>query len=396
MSDATPILMPQLGNTMEEGTIVKWLVKEGDRVKAGDILFEVETDKATIEVEAEQEGRIARIVVGDGGTIEVKQPVAFLGEGEVATPAPENAGEAGYEGLKETRASLAETPPPPAPRTQEAEGRVKASPAARKAAEVLGVALDRVGRGSGPDGRILREDVEAFAASVARTSPPPAPSPSRLRRDEEGVRTPMSKMRRAIARNLAVSKQTIPHWYTRVTVDVEAMLAYYRREKALYPCSLNDVIVEACGRVIMEMPMFRSQADGDEIVEFPGVNIGLAVGMDEGLVVPVVRNVDGMNLKGIAAESRRVIENARQGKLEGVGEGVFTISNLGMFGVEEFAAIINPPEASILAVGAVREAVVVKDGAIKAGKVCTMTLCADHRLIDGVAAAKFVGRLKEV
>jgi pyruvate dehydrogenase E2 component (dihydrolipoamide acetyltransferase) len=203
-------------------------------------------------------------------------------------------------------------------------------------------------------------------------------------------------MRKAIARNLSVSKQTIPHWYTRITVDAEKMLAYQRREKALYPCSLNDVIVEACGRVIMEMPIFRSRIDGDDIVESPRVNIGLAVGLEEGLVVPVVRGVDGMNLKGIATESRRVIEAARGGKLEGVGEGVFTISNLGMFGVEEFAAIINPPEAAILAVGAVREDVVVKNGAIKAGRVCTMVLSADHRLIDGVAAAKFVARLKEV
>ena len=206
----------------------------------------------------------------------------------------------------------------------------------------------------------------------------------------------MDKMRRAIARNLTVSKQTIPHWYATITIDAEQMLAYYRTERALYPCTLNDVLIFACGRVIQEMPAFRSQVSGDEIVEFSSVDVGLAVALETGLVVPVVRGVDGMNLKGVATESRRVIEVAKSGKLEAVGEAVFTISNLGMFGVDEFAAIINPPEAAILAVGAVREAVVVKDGAMRAGKTMSVTLSADHRVIDGVTSARFLARLKEL
>ncbi len=382
-NDAIPILMPQLGNTMEEGTIVSWRVKDGDDVKPGDVLFEVETDKATIEVESEGGGKIT-IVAQPGDTIEIKQPVAYLsGAGSpIAPPKPEIAPSRSHEPVLEA-------------------GRQKISPAARKAAEVLGVALAGMEAGSGPGGRILREDVERAALSApavrkpAKAEPAVAPAPA-IKANPGGSRQPMSKMRKAIAKNLSLSKQTLPHWYTRVTVDAGPMLAYYKREKSLYPCSLNDVILQACARVIMELPMFRSQIDGDDLVQFEHVNIGLAVGQEEGLVVPVVRNVDGRNLKGIAEESRRVVEAARQGKVEGMGEGVFTISNLGMFGVEEFAAIINPPEAAILAVGAVREAVIAKDGAIRAGRVCTMTLSADHRLIDGTMAAKFVGRLKEV
>jgi pyruvate dehydrogenase E2 component (dihydrolipoamide acetyltransferase) len=203
-------------------------------------------------------------------------------------------------------------------------------------------------------------------------------------------------MRKAIAKNLTVSKQTVPHWYASITVDAEPMLAFYKTEKALYPCSLNDVLVYACGRVIQEMPQFRSQVSGDDVVEFPTVNIGLAVALETGLVVPVVKGVDSKNLKGVAAESRRVIDAAKDGKLEGIGEGVFTISNLGMFGVQEFAAIINPPESAILAVGAVREEVVVKDGAMRPGKKMTVTLSADHRIIDGVTSARFLARLKEL
>jgi pyruvate dehydrogenase E2 component (dihydrolipoamide acetyltransferase) len=220
--------------------------------------------------------------------------------------------------------------------------------------------------------------------------------PQAIPANQGGTRTPMPKMRKAIARNLSLSKQTVPHWYATISVEADAMLAYYKKEKALYPCSLNDVIIQAVGRVVMEMPEFRTQVDGDDLVLFGSANIGLAVALESGLVVPVVKGVDCLNLKGIAAESRRVIESAKSGKLEGVGEGVFTISNLGMFGVEEFAAIINPPESGILAIGSVREEVIVKDGAMRIGKKMSVTLSADHRVIDGVTSAKFLARLKEL
>ncbi len=382
----TPVLMPQAGNTMEEGTILKWLVKVGERVTSGQALFELETDKATIEVEAESDGRLARIVAPEGSTIPVLKPVAYLAESDseldaflAGRPAEGAAPQAPAQAASVVAAVVASAPV--------SGGRKKASPVARKAAEVLGVDLESIPFGSGPGGRILLEDVER----VGRAPVAPGPKPV-----AGGERVPMSRMRRAIAKNLTVSKQTIPHWYTRVTVDAGPMLAFYKGEKALYPCTLTDVLVQACSRAIMELPAFRSKVDGDDVVTYSGVSIGLAVSVDEGLVVPVVRGVDGMNLKGIASETRRVVEAARSGKLEGIGEGVFTISNLGMFGVEEFAAIINPPESAILAVGAVREAVVVKNGAMRPGKVMTMTLSADHRLIDGSMSAKFVGRLKEL
>jgi pyruvate dehydrogenase E2 component (dihydrolipoamide acetyltransferase) len=204
----------------------------------------------------------------------------------------------------------------------------------------------------------------------------------------------MSHMRKAIARNLLLSKQMIPHFYMRMTAAAEAMVTFYKTCKAQYPCSINDLIVLACARTIMEFPAFRSRIEGDEIVESPAANIGIAVGVDEGLLVPVVIGAERMSLRQIAAQTKQLAESARAGKIERMGQGCFTITNLGMFGAEEFAAIINPPEAAILAVGAVRDAAVVKDGVVCAGKVMTVTLSADHRIVDGMLAAKFLARLK--
>jgi pyruvate dehydrogenase E2 component (dihydrolipoamide acetyltransferase) len=380
---------------MEEGTIVRWLVKEGDRVKIGDVLYELETDKATIEVTAEEPGRIAKIVVADGQTAPVKSPVAYLSEGEVQAPA------IGTQPVEPAAAAPA-TPQAVAPRATPdtvptpddtlAPSRKRASPLARNAARELGIDIETLSAGSGPDGRILLEDVQRAADHPAVKQPSPVAATAM----PGGTRRAMSKMRRAIARNLALSKQTVPHFYLKLTVDAQPLLAFHKKEKALYPCSVTDVLIEACGRAIQEFPEFRSQVEGDEVVQFDHVNIGLAVALDDGLVVPVVRNVDSLNLKGIAAETRRLIDLARQGKPEFMGEGMFTISNMGMLGVDEFSAIINPPESAILAVGAVREEVVVKDGAMRAGKRMTLTLSCDHRIVDGALAAKFAARLKEL
>jgi pyruvate dehydrogenase E2 component (dihydrolipoamide acetyltransferase) len=203
-------------------------------------------------------------------------------------------------------------------------------------------------------------------------------------------------MRKAIATNLTTSKQNIPHFYLRLTIDAEAIMGFYRSYKARFKCSLNDVVLLAVGRAMHEFPAFRSRLEGDEIIELPTANIGLAVGLDNGLVVPVMRDVDRMSFQQVAGESRRLVEAARGGKVENMGTGSFTITNLGMFGVEEFAAIINPPESAILAVGTAREAVIVRDGAIKPGRVITMTLSCDHRIVDGMLGAKFAARLKEL
>ena len=203
-------------------------------------------------------------------------------------------------------------------------------------------------------------------------------------------------MRKAIARNLTLSKQTIPHFYAKLTVNAEAIYSFYQAEKAKYPCSLNDVIVLSCARVISQFPAFRSRLEGDELVILPTANIGIAVGMDDGLVVPVLIGAESMTLKQVGSESKRLAAAARAGKIEGMGQGVFTITNLGMFGVEEFSAIINPPEAAILAVGAAREEVIVSGGTLKAGRVMTLVLSSDHRIIDGTLAAKFLAELKKM
>ncbi|MFQ3586551.1 MAG: dihydrolipoamide acetyltransferase family protein [Fimbriimonadaceae bacterium] len=409
MSESTPnvvpILLPQAGNSMEEGTILAWRKRVGDVVKPGDVLYELETDKATIEVEAEAAGKIAKIVVDEGATAPVKTPVAYLAESEAdvdrflaasggsPTPPPDRVA---------TGSSVVGAPVPAGDVRPAAGGdtlaptRTRISPAARKAAESLGVDAAQAAPGSGPDGRVTRADVEALAFRRIQPAAPAASASPTAVAGEGGQRRPMPKMRRAIARNLQTSKQTVPHFYVKVTVDAGPLMAYYRREKAVYPCSVNDVIVSACARVLQEFPAFRSQIDGDDIVEFPHSNIGLAVALDDGLVVPVLVGAERLSLQGIAQETRRIVEAARQGKLEGVGTGVFTISNLGMFGTEEFSAIINPPESAILAVGAVREHVFAKDGSIRAGLALTMTLSCDHRVVDGATAARFAARLKEV
>ena len=202
-------------------------------------------------------------------------------------------------------------------------------------------------------------------------------------------------MRKAIARSVSLSKQTIPHFYVRLTIDAGPLLALYKEQKNASACTLNDIVALACGRVLRDFPSFRSRIDQDEVVEMPSANLGIAVGTEEGLVVPVITGADRLTLGQLAAESRRIIEMTRRGKVEGMGKGVLTITNLGMFGVEEFAAIINPPESAILAVGAVREDVIVQDGAMRAGRLMALTLSCDHRLVDGLLAAEFLGRLKK-
>ncbi|HYK88695.1 MAG TPA: dihydrolipoamide acetyltransferase family protein [Acidobacteriota bacterium] len=395
----TRITMPQAGQSMEEGTILCWRKSEGEQVRKGEILLEIETDKANVEVEAAESGVLRRILCPAGTTVPVRAPIAIL-----AGVAEDIASEVALAD-SELRSILADTsslngsaaptvagpasvaPPAVASRPSAAQrdatlGRIKASPAARKGARELGVELKEIGLGTGPGGRVLSSDV-VRAASQASAEPTGQP-----------VRRPLSGMRRAIARNLVTSKQSIPHFYMRLTIDAEPLTAFHRVEKAKYPCTLNDVLTFACARVIREFPVFRARIENEDLTEYPTANIGIAVGMEEGLRVPVLVAADRMSLREVAAQSRRIIDAAKVGKVEAMGQGVLTISNLGMYGVEEFAAIINPPEAAVLAVGAIREAVTVSKGAMRAGRVMTITLSADHRIIDGLAAARFLNRLK--
>ena len=387
-SQPTPILLPQAGNSMEEGTILAWRVKPGDRVKAGDVLFDLETDKATLEVEAEVAGRLSLILVKEGQTAAVKTPVAYFGENDAEVAALVGQAKPTSEGEKP---QVMFTPEPAAVKLDQADlfapSRQRVSPLARKAAIQKGVELTAI-TGSGPDGRVLLKDVLAAADSK------PINTVQAIKPIAGGERRPMTKMRKAIAKNLSISKQTLPHWYLKLSIEADALMSFYKKEKSLYPCSVNDVIVFAVSRALLEFPVFLDQVDGDDLVRRDSINIGLAVGLEAGLVVPVLKNADTLSLKGIAAETRRLIESAKVGKVEGMGEGVFTISNLGMLGVEEFSAIINPPESGILAVGAAREEVIVKDGAMRPGRRMTLTLSADHRTIDGTTGAQFMARLK--
>jgi pyruvate dehydrogenase E2 component (dihydrolipoamide acetyltransferase) len=418
-SAVTPIVMPQAGQSMEEGTLVKWHVKVGDRIAKGQIIFEIETDKATMEVEAVDAGRLARIVLPDGGMTKVKEPVGFLAENDADVDAylAQSGGgaPAAAETASDATAPSANTPAAggngnAGPAVVSETGRVRASPVARKIAADKGVDLASLGAGSGPGGRILSTDVLSAASNApasgapAAARPAAAPTPaftptpiSAAPASGEGVtRKRMSQMRKIIARNLLASKQNIPHFYLKLTIDAGPLFAFYQGEKAKYPVSLNDVVVAAVARAVMEFPQFRSRIEGDEIVTLPGANIGIAVGMDDGLVVPVVASAEQRSLQQIGQETKRIAVNARGGKIEGMGTGVFTITNLGMFGTDEFVGIINPPEAGILAVGAVREDVIVSGGTLRAGRVMTMTLSADHRVVDGMLAAKFMARLKEM
>ena len=392
-----PILMPKAGQSMEEGVIVKWHVQPGAKVNKGDILFEIETDKATMEVEATDSGRVARIVVAEGGNSPVLLPVAYLADNDADVDAfiAAQGGTAPATTASTELPTSTEKPSASAasPTAVTDTGRVKASPAARKIAAERGVDLSAIAQGSGPGGRILSTDVPATASAKPAVAPPAAPVP-------QGdlpagvVRKRMSRMRQAIARNLTLSKTTIPHWYINARINAGPLMTFYKSQKAKVGCSVNDVIVLACAKAIMEFPAMHSRVDGDTILEFPGANIGVAVGMDDGLVVPVILNAEQLTLAQLAVETKRLANQARAGKIENMGLGIFTISNLGMFGVDEFVAIINPPEAAILAVGVVREDVIVKDGAIKAGQTLSLTLSADHRLIDGTLGAQFMARLK--
>lgn len=388
---ATPILMPAASNTMEEGILVSWNVAQGDTIEVGQVICEIETDKATVEYESPSAGRLARIIAQENDAIPVKQPIAVLADNDadadafLATQGDASATTAASAPVAAAVASTSTAPRAavaPAPMT--AEGRVKASPAARKMAAQRGVDLALLGSGSGPGGRILSLDIDRADLSALVAS------------DGQPHRRAMPKMRRAIGLNLQRSKQNIPHFYLRLTIDATPLLTFYRQQKPLTGCTINDCIVLATGRAMAEFPAVRSQIDGDEIVEFPHANIGIAVGVEHGLVVPVVCGVDRMTLPQLAVEAKRVVENARNGKLDNVGLGNFTITNLGMFGIEEFAAIINPPESGILAVSAARESVIVQNGSMRPGHVMTMTLSADHRMVDGLIGAKFVARLKEI
>lgn len=269
-----------------------------------------------------------------------------------------------------------------APGTTNPRIRPLASPRAWRAIRRLGLQAPHIA-GTGPNGRIVEADV----LKAASQRPPCAAGESR---------EPMTKMRRTIARRLVEAKQTIPHFYVSRTIRATALADFYKARRQQHPCTLNDIILRAVAMAVGEFSPFRSRIDGEDLVTSPDSNIGIAVGIENGLVVPVLLQADQLSLEALANETRRIIQLAREKRVENSGRGVFTVSNLGMYGVDEFSAIINPPESGILAVGSLRETAIVQNGEIRASKVMTLTLSCDHRVVDGMAAALFLARIAEL
>ena len=419
---AIPIQMPKLSDTMEEGLILKWLKREGDRVQPGEALAEVETDKANMELETFDEGTLLKILVEAGQRVPVGAPIAVLGEpGEdisgilaelsVALAAKAKEAEKSPETGTAEKVEVsvagvsAELAPAEEVKVAAAPGKVKASPLARKLALEHGLDLRGV-QGSGPEGRIVKRDVEALlaqrGAAETTTTPEgslqPAAQPVVATEDYEDI--PLSMMREAVAKRMVQSKAPVPHFYLTVEVDMDALVELRESLKDVgdVKISYNDIIVKAVALNLRRHPEVNASFQGNVIRRYKRVHVGVAVAVEEGLITPVVRDCDGKSLGQIAREIRELSERARQRKLrpEEYTGATFTVSNLGMYGIEAFSAVINPPEGAILAVGAIVEKPVVKEGAIVVGHRARLTLSCDHRVIDGATGAQFLMDLKQM
>jgi pyruvate dehydrogenase E2 component (dihydrolipoamide acetyltransferase) len=393
---------------MESGTIVKWLKAEGDAVEKGELLYELDTEKVTQEVEAEASGVLLKIVVPEG-EVPVGTTIAFIGEAGESVEAPRN----------EAPAAEAPQPTPPSepeplpvasvaapPERQEGE-RIKASPLARRLAREQGIDLAGLS-GTGPDGRIVAEDVErattteappAAAPLAAEPESKPEPEPARVAEVPAGVeRIPLTSIRRTIARRLTEA-WTVPVYQLVLSADMDVANQLVERRRALDPeerVTVTDVLVKVCAAALMRHRAVNVQFTEQELLVFPYANVGIAVATERGLVVPVVHGAEHLSLAEVAAARADVVSRAREGRLrqEDLEGGTFTISNLGMFGLDQFTAVLNPPQAAILAVGASQERPVVWEGQIVARPTMTMTLTCDHRAVDGAPAAEFLETVK--
>ncbi len=417
------IRMPRLSDTMEEGVIVGWLKKEGDSVEPGDVLAEVETDKATMELESFYEGVLLHIGVKEGpvpvdGILAVigekgEDYKAQLAEAEANGPASEASPETTPEPAKETATPAPAAPPgaPAAPAAPAApvvsatpsassDSRIKASPLAKKMAQEAGISLASV-HGTGEGGRIIKRDIENYQPSAQAANNEGAKAVRGFQSggmSESSEVTPLSQMRKTIARRLGESKYSAPHFYLTIEIDMDNAIAQRKAANAFAPVkiSFNDFVVKACAMALREHPAINSSWMGDSIHTHDHIHVGVAVAVDEGLLVPVIRHADYKSLSQINVEVKDLAGKAKNKKL-GLDEmqgNTFTISNLGMFGIEEFTAIINPPDACILAVGGIIQKPVVKDGEIVVGNRMKVTLSCDHRVVDGATGAAFLNTVK--
>ncbi len=427
---AIEIFMPALSPTMEKGTLAKWLVKEGDTVESGDVIAEIETDKATMEVESIDDGTVAKILIGEGtDDVPVGQIIALLAEEgedasaiEVPTAAPEPAAPAAVEAAPEPVAAPVPGPVaemyPTAVNNQITDAvsgnRVKASPLAKRIAKQEGLDLAAVS-GTGPHGRIVKRDIEAaMAAGTAVTAgaepagkpqqpaTAPASAPEYGPHDDIPFREErLSNMRKTIAKRLTESKTTVPHFYLTIDCELDKLLAQRKDLNAKLAdsgvkLSVNDFIIRASALALKKVPAANVQYAGDKMYWYERADISVAVAIEGGLVTPVVRGADQKGLAEISADVKDLATRARDGKLmpEDYAGGTFSISNLGMFGIKEFGAVINPPQGAILAVGAGEQRPVVKDGALAVATVMSCTMSCDHRAIDGAVGAEFLAAFK--
>ena len=416
---ATNVLMPALSPTMTEGTLARWLKKEGDTVSAGDVLAEIETDKATMEVEAVDEGILGKILVADGTAgVAVNAPIAIIVDAGEAVPSGD-APKATPLAVGAPKAGAAEAPTAPVPASNgHAPGeRLFASPLARRIAKQAGIALEGI-KGSGPNGRIIRADVEAAQKSPAAPAPTPAPieAPKAPAMGAPAARpapitaphrlVPNTNMRKVIARRLTEAKTTIPHFYVTSDIQIDALLKLradlnaksVKEGPGAFKLSVNDLVIKAAAAALRRIAAANASWTDEGIILYDDVDISVAVATEGGLITPIIRKADQKGLATISNDMKDLAARARAGKLkpEEFQGGSFSISNLGMYGVTSFSAILNPPQGGILAVGAGEPRAVVRDGAIVVATVMTCTLSVDHRVIDGAVAAEWMAAFKAI
>ncbi len=393
---ATEVTLPRLGQGMESGTIVRWLKSEGEPVEKGEPLYELDTEKVTQEVEADASGVLLSILIPEG-EVEVGKAIAVIGaEGEKVEAPTNGKPEAAAPARAAEPAAEAEPEPEPAKPvelpTAAAGGRIKASPLARRLAKERGIDLASL-RGTGPEGRIVAEDVER--AEVAPVAAPAAGGSAAAPQE-----IPLTQLRKTIARRMGEAWQA-PHFQIAMSADMSAAQAARKlmverlREGETKP-TFSDILTKACAVALLRHPAMNVHYTGDSLLQFSTANVGFAVALDKGLVVPVIRDANRKTIAELAADRAALVDRARSGKLtqEDLADGTFTISNLGMFGVSRFVAVLNPPQAGILAVGAIEEKAVVRDGEIVARPMLELTLSCDHRSVDGSVASEFLGSVK--
>jgi pyruvate dehydrogenase E2 component (dihydrolipoamide acetyltransferase) len=393
------IVMPRLSDSMEEGTVLKWMKQVGDEVAVGDELVEIETDKANMAYESDVAGTLTQVLAQEGDTLPIGAPIAIVGDAEGSSVAPAGPATAGDPPLPPVaKASSATVPPTVSPAgSAEDSPRVKASPLARRVAEETGV--DLVGlKGSGPGGRIVKADVES--ASVPTAAPQMTETET-----AKGITTyqDLTRLQQVVSRRMSESKATAPHFYLQAEIDMSAAVEARSRLKKLTAegevvPSFNDMIVKACALALKEFPLANGAYKDGRFELYSRVNVGVAVAAQDALVVPTVFDADKKGLREIATDARRLAGKVRDGSITPpeLSGGTFTVSNLGMYGVSNFSAVINTPQAAILAVGAITEKPVVRDGEITTAHLLGVTLACDHRILYGAPAAEFLARIRSL